>query len=201
MSEKSTAQENTASQEKVFGKYHELTLLAIGFFLTTVMGGFLGTCFQENSWRHRQDVELLESEKKAATMIFEEVSRLMDKRLYRARRILWGYQDGEDQKEMEMRWAAYREILFTWNENLNRILALLQRYFGEGVRSKFEKEIHVQFRTINLQMEDLQPGRKNEGGSIGPTWSGADKLNGDLYALDVAMIEMIQKEQVGAFIK
>jgi hypothetical protein len=63
-----------------------------GFLLTTVLGGLLGFFFQNRSWDHQHKIQQAEQERQhqlqlaeqareQALQVFDEISRLMDKRL------------------------------------------------------------------------------------------------------------------------
>ena len=188
-----------ASQEKLFGRFHELVLLLIGLIFTSVVGGYFGYRFQESSWKHRQEAELRESERVEATKIFEKMSSLMDTRLYRMRRIIWGYKGVQDNTEMEARWDSYRETLFDYNENLNRNLALLQRYFGDDIRERFETQIHGGFFHLNKRLEKLRDAGKVIPEELQQCHALADKINIATYTIDVVMIEMVQQGKYWTF--
>ena len=61
--------------------------LVVGFLLTTVLGGLLGTYLQERGWRHQNDARLQEAELRLAEAVCEAVSGLLDKRRYRMQRL------------------------------------------------------------------------------------------------------------------
>jgi Tfp pilus assembly protein PilN len=63
--------------------------LIVGFLLTTVAGGVLGYFFQSRSWSHQYDAQFREQERERAAKAFDEISRLLDKRLYRLRQLYW----------------------------------------------------------------------------------------------------------------
>jgi hypothetical protein len=74
-----------------------------GFVLTTVLGGLLGFLFRNRTWDHQHEVQqaeqdrlrnkqLAEEKRERALQIFDETSRLMDKRLYRLRLVYWSLQ-------------------------------------------------------------------------------------------------------------
>jgi hypothetical protein len=184
--------------EKLFGRYNALVLLVLGFTLTTLVGGFLGNYFQERAWQNRDRVRRLESERAAATSVFEELSRLMDRRLYRMRRILWGIQSGRGADEMSQRWEDYREVLFQWNDNLNRNLALVQRYFGAEYREHLEWTISEGFRTLGNELERSSREAQDRD-RLDSLAALADKVNNDIYTLDVHMIREIQQGNIGSF--
>ena len=111
-----------------------------GFFLTTVLGGTLGFFFQNRSWEHQHKIQQAEQERQhqlqlaeeareQALQVFDEISRLMDKRLYRLRLVYWSLQAEDRQPEhtrlATTRFKDYRKVLYEWNDNINRNLALL----------------------------------------------------------------------------
>lgn len=129
--------------EKLFGRYHDIAMLLTGFLLTTIVGGYLSHSWQTRSAEIQRVAEQKRNEIQAATAVFEDISRLMDKRLYRMRRISMGVGNDVDADIMSRRWDAYRESLFEWNENLNRYLALTQMYFGQEARDTLERDIQT----------------------------------------------------------
>ena len=104
----------------------ELLPVVAGFLLTTVLGGSLGFFFQQRSWAHQHTVQRMEQERERAVQIFEEVSRLMDKRLYRLRLLYWGLAGESDNAKWsalsESRMEDYRKVLYEWNDSINRNL-------------------------------------------------------------------------------
>jgi hypothetical protein len=86
----------------------DLAPIIIGFLLTTVLGGVLGFYFQNRTWDHQNKIQRAEQERlhmmqlneekrEKALQIFDEVSRLMDKRLYRLRLLYWSLPAEEGQ--------------------------------------------------------------------------------------------------------
>jgi hypothetical protein len=123
----------------------DLLPLVVGFLLTSVLGGLLGYLFQRRSWAHQHEVQQRDQERQQALRTFEEVSRLLDRRLYRMRRLYWAARGRalgtSDQAELGSAQAGYREVLFEWNDNLNRTLALVHTYFGSQVREQLEEDV------------------------------------------------------------
>ena len=79
---------------RLFGRYHDLVLLILGFVLSTVVGGVLTYYFQERSCRHQHGVVLSETERTEATGAFDEISFQMDRCICRMRRIIFGLRQG-----------------------------------------------------------------------------------------------------------
>jgi hypothetical protein len=111
----------------------QLILLVIGFALTSVLGGLLGYWLQSRAWAHQHDVQRRDEERQQAVKTFEEVSSLLDRRLYRMRQLYWAARrkargTGDD-AGLDSALDDYREVLAQWNDGLNRTLALTETSF------------------------------------------------------------------------
>ncbi len=184
--------------KKVFGRYHDIVLLFLGFVLTTVVGGVLTYYFQERSWTHQHGVELLEAERAEATDVFDELSVQMDRRLYRMRRLIFGLRQGRDSVTMERRWDSYREVLILWNDHLNRNIALTERYFGIGARNLLQHEIQTEFRRLGELLESASPGHFTEE-EVDNLSTLADHINDLVYRLDAKMLQQLQDGNIGIY--
>jgi peptidoglycan hydrolase-like protein with peptidoglycan-binding domain len=67
----------------------QVLLLVIGFGLTSMLGGALRWFFQTRSWSHQHRAQQRDDERVQALKAFEEVSSLLDRRLYRMQRVFW----------------------------------------------------------------------------------------------------------------
>lgn len=139
-----------------------------GFFLTTVLGGALGFFFQNRSWEHQHKIQQAEQERQhqgqlaeqareQALRVFDEVSRLMDKRLYRLRLVYWSLQAEAGQAEHSSlamaRFGDYRKVLYEWNDSINRNLALPQHYFEPGMRHRLDNQVGGTFVELGRVIE------------------------------------------------
>jgi peptidoglycan hydrolase-like protein with peptidoglycan-binding domain len=180
---------------------NQVMLLLLGFVLTTVVGGALGYYFQRRTW----DANRRESERTAAADVFDDVSRAMDERLYRMRLIYWGLKgSGEDRVAAAM--DEYRATLVKWNANLNRNLALVQRYFGRGVWAFLSGVLYEEFAIIGRHLEG-QYRRRREGelesdvrARLFTTGRRLQALSNDIFELNRLMIGMIQRGGVGLYL-
>ncbi|HEU4921820.1 MAG TPA: hypothetical protein VFT23_01955, partial [Burkholderiales bacterium] len=75
---------------------HELLLLLLGFVFTTLVGTTLTFVYDE----FRERAKLREQRRAEATEVFENLSRLMDTRLYRWRQVAWAIEDGKPVPEI-----------------------------------------------------------------------------------------------------
>ena len=189
-----------SKNKKSFGKYHDIVILFLGFFLTTIVGGYLSYSWQTRSAEIQRDAEQKRYEIQTATQVFEEISRLMDKRLYRMRRVNMGIGNKKDSEVMEERWNDYRETLFEWNENLNRNLALTQMYFGQKSRDFLETDIQSRFITYGRLLESARD-IKGKNNTYEKRQQVADDLNNYIYNFDLMLIKNIQNGNIGSYMK
>jgi len=183
----------------------QLLVLVFGFVLTSVVGGGLGYKFQERSWRKRHDAELSEERHRQAIRTFEEMSTLLDRRLYRMRRVWWSIARSikQDAVSGDVKSARddYREILFAWNDNLNRLLALIQTYFGSHAREALEEQLFEEFASIGRA---LDYGLQRLTGSLDdpePIPRVAHRLNAlsrRVYEFNVEMLQLLDADLLGA---
>ena len=184
----------------------------VGFLLTTVLGGLLGTYLQQRSWSHQFQAQNDARDLERATEVFEEVSRLLDRRLYRMRRLYWALSaetESSTRGQAEVRMADYVSVVYEWNDGINRILALLERYFGSGVRDRFDNDIGRQVRHLGEALQvlwnSLGDGRKgsswrdpSEGVSVDDLNPRFDRLANSIYDYNVELIRAIQERAVGS---
>jgi hypothetical protein len=64
-----------------------LVPLVVGFVLTTVLGGLLGSYLQRRTWDQQNEALPREEELRRADAVCQDVSRLQDKRRYRVLRL------------------------------------------------------------------------------------------------------------------
>jgi hypothetical protein len=146
-----------------------LAPVILGFLLTTVLGGLLGLYFQNRTWDHQNKIQqadqerlrkmqLAEEKRERALQVFDEVSRLLDKRLYRLMLVYWCLPAEHGQSShapsAESRLENYLQVLYEWNDSLNRNLALLQHYFGKSMRDRLDYEVGASFVELGRIMEE-----------------------------------------------
>jgi hypothetical protein len=134
-----------------------LLLLIVGFLLTGVAGGALTFAFQRRAWTHQHDVQRLDLDREAARKTYEELSTLLDRRLYRMRQVFVSARRIADQPGPSTALARdrdeYREVLRAWNDNLNRNLALVDTYFGAPARAYLETGLYEEFRAVGEELD------------------------------------------------
>ena len=132
----------------------DLIKLAFGFGLTTVLGGMLAALLQARLWRHQWQAQRTQQDSEAARLVFEDVSRIMDKRLYRLSQLrIWI--DRGDPRRLARAIADYRDMLREWNDAINRNLSLLQFHFGTSIREQFDFGVGRDFVEAGALAESL----------------------------------------------
>lgn len=164
----------------------------IGFFLSTFLGSIIVLSFQFAVKKLDHDRTDLHT----AIELFKNVSSLMDKRLYRMRRIHSGLVDNCNKTIMNKRWNMYREILFDWNENLNKNFALIQIYFGQWARNNLEKNIQRRFKYFGGLIEGNIDYPEEIKDKSEYRQRVADSLNTEIYEFDKYLIQEIQNENI-----
>ena len=136
-----------------------IVLLMIGFLLTSVLGGGLAYLFQQRAWRHQYEIQRQDLHRQQALKTFEEVSSLLDQRLYRMRLIFWGAKRLARRPlkaaSLNPELTDYRAVLRVWNDNLNRNLALVDTYFGEVERRQLEDELFAEYAAIGEELDEF----------------------------------------------
>src|SRR5713226_3810526 len=73
-----------------------------------------------------------------ATQLLDEISRLLDTRLFKWRQVAWSLERTEPVLKEDSAYGNYRATVYDWNFALNRNRSLLCRYFGAHVGAEFE---------------------------------------------------------------
>jgi len=176
----------------------QLVLLFVGFALTTVVGSVLGFFFQKRSADIQTFQRLQETERGTALNLFEELSTLMDRRIYRMRRLCWLVRRGDRERaKLEEAMNAYAEIVRDWNDRLNRNLAVAQIYFGHEIRNELHASIYKGFAEVGTHLEEAYP---DDSVLASRTETELDRLAGAVYDLNVRMIRQVRDVRVGAFL-
>jgi hypothetical protein len=175
----------------------KLSLLSLGFLLTTICGGFVGTLLQQRAWRHKWEIENAEKHIETAKQIFEEVSRLMDRRLFRVDQ-LSAWIKRADKERVEASLQNYREVMFDWNDNINRHLAMLQIYFGNDIREDFNFKVGVTFVKVGSDTEAIYRDfiREQEiGDALSNVRNLIDELRVEVYSYNLKMLTRIESHK------
>ena len=173
----------------------KILLLIAGFALTTMGGAFIGTLLQQRAWRHKWETETAEKRIEIAKQIFEEISKLMDQRLFRVHQLaVW--LDRDDASRIDTAMENYRAVLFDWNDNINRHLALLQMYFGAKIREHFDFQVGAKFVEVGSNIESAYREFKSGGSNVKKGLSAASgliqELRSEVYQYNLELLNHIE---------
>lgn len=171
--------------------------IILAFTLTSIFGTWIATFFQNRAWKQQREMKLKDEERSQAIEVFDEISKLLDRRLFRYRQIIYAFRAG-DQKRIEESFASYREVLFEWNDNLNRNYSRLEIYFGKDARKRLEFEINKEIIFVGMLLERIKNGRENAL-PLETVWAKIDHINGLVYDFDRTLLRQIEESSIGQF--
>ena len=187
---------------KAFGKWHDIIVVIIAFFLTTVGGSTIGYILQDQHWKNKHREDLLQSQIKRSEEVYRDMSTIMYERLYGMRKLMWIYSDGiNDEYTIDKRWDDYRKLLNVWNKNLGRNLGLLEIHFGRKTKESFQYKIHHRFRLIGQRLQNIRDDSDFERKSLDTIKLKLDSLDHLVYKLNLEMINSIKNGTVGQFVE
>jgi lysozyme family protein len=192
----------------------QLLLLVVGFLLTGVLGAWLTHRFQSRAWDEQHKVEqrdqerqqalkTFEEERQQALKTFEEVSTRLDKQLYLTRRLYWETRKKASgtgtRTDIDAARVAYLEVLHEYYANYHRTLALVQTYFGLGVRQDLESGIYVRFDTLRRRLDAIVAiVSKNDEPIKAPRLERSlGGLSGRIYQLNIRMLKLLEENRLG----
>lgn len=145
-------------------------------------GGVLNT-FISYILESRKDKRYYEREQhRLAFEFYQYISSLMDKRLYRMRRIKYLKNPGSTLDYETVR-REYTSIITEWNDSLNSNIAKIGVFFNSGLMEKFEKDLSPRFVTIGGMGEKILTDADD---AIEPNtyWQLIDELNAQTQQFD-----------------
>lgn len=138
-----------------------LVPLVVGFVLTTVLGGLLGTYLQRRTWDHQNQAQLRQEDLRHAGDVCRAVSQLLDKRRYRMLRLFFAVRGRAREtvpaEVLAGRFSDYDQVLDEWNDSLNVNLALVAptsaSVLGQRARDWLERAYGT-YREAGARLED-----------------------------------------------
>jgi len=194
------------TQKSKNDRVHEYKLLILGFFLTSIIGGLI--TFSSQSFQERQKIEadrradyikIMEQRREQATILFNELSVLIDTRLYNWRRLSWALEDDIYRDSINKRYYEYQDIFLKWNHSLNKNRALVCRFFGANLGDLFDRQIMPMFRELHDTIIKVYRMPRTLRQGLGPIRLNylADSLNNIVAKFNDSMAELIRSGKVG----
>lgn len=110
--------------------------LALGFLITTVLGGMLGYLLNRRSWQIQTQHEIYRARFDEGIGFLDEISILVGRRFFALQRFFWALQDGDVDKIAE-REREYFLIVAEWNAQFWRNRNKIRLLVGEAQANRF----------------------------------------------------------------
>ena len=179
-----------------------LVPLVVGFVLTTVLGGLLGTYLQRRTWNHQNRARLRQEDLRHAGDVCRAVSELLDKRRYRMLRLFFAVRgrarETVSAEVLAERFSDYDQVLYEWNDGLNVNLALVGTYFGQRARDRLERAYET-YQEAGAQLEDAyrEAARGSQPAGLDRLGARLAELDGIAYRFSVLMMAQLRDGTVG----
>lgn len=163
--------------------------------IAAIAGGIIGASFQDNTWREQNKLSMMESDRKQAEEVFNEVSSLMDDRYYKTRRLLSAYFNNDSIK-IQVYHQSLVSQLEEWNANKNRLNSLLEAYYGKKysdyfmyrIQNPFAKIANTIIYTKIMSDENLNSIRND-----------LSKIDSDIVTFNKMLLDVIINNKVGRY--
>jgi hypothetical protein len=167
--------------------------IVLGFVLTTVAGGLLGSFLQTRLWKHQWTVQLRSKKQDEARAVFEEVSRLMDRRLFRLSQLtIWISRQDDARAKASL--SDYQDIVKEWNDSINRTISLLEFYFGRPLRDRFDNIVGGHFVKLGARVEQMYRRREKADGENDPSMAvSISDLRLEVYDYNISMLRCLDQ--------
>lgn len=100
--------------DKLFGKYHDIYIMVIGFILTGLIGSILTYIFQVKMHNFQREIIDYENHKKENILFFKDVSEMITKRKLYSDRVI--YQLKNNSPLLESTYIEYINTIDKWSE-------------------------------------------------------------------------------------
>lgn len=195
---------NPPKVEKLFGRYHDVVMIVLAFFLTTVAGSFITSEFQAEAQKEKAQATKLKEEKELSTEIFKEATNAVNERFRIMSEVSLAMRSSldnikPDNKHLLDLWIEYGKLLRRWNIERGTRRELLKIYFGNDVY-KLERDIHYRFRHIGQAMECFMKDGKNKKEISTKISTLLRQVNPSVFRLGRDMAIKIKNEKIGSWV-
>lgn len=144
--------QNQESHPKLFGRFHDLVLLLIGFALTTLVGHWLSYQYQHREWNDRKKTELAQLNKERAREVFDDALSLSEHLFLDAQYLLHDIQTGNDH---EKSLSKYRSSHSNWELRIHGLSVQIQVLFGDDLMRTYLTDVAGNFRFLDAQLQQI----------------------------------------------
>lgn len=160
-----------------------------------LLGWWLGVQYQDKNWKEQNSLSMLESDRKQAEVIFNEVSRLMDDRHYKTTRLLSAHRQNDSIKI-----RRYKDSLILnleeWNANRHRTYSLIEAYFGPAFTTYYKINIQSPFADTGNRIIYEKKLTEEDKKYLKET---LDSLETNISTFNSMMLRAIRQNKIGRF--
>ncbi len=153
----------------------------------------LSTKYQIDNTNEQNRRLIIESDRKSAEDIFNEVSCLMDDRHYKTRRLLSAYIDNDSILIPQYK-ASLILQMEGWNENEHRLQFLLESYFGSDMAILYMNSIQSPMFKTGMHIIHKGASTRKEQDSLKRM---LEDIDINIKIIDKRMIKAIRENRVG----
>jgi hypothetical protein len=174
----------------------KVLLLLIGFILTGILGVILSEGIKRSFLIEDFQAKNYESDLSQMQKSFDALSGLMDRRLFRMRRLVDSFQDEKLQEQRSQRLLDYRAVLIEWNDGLNKNKANFVFNFcrtslesglsSDDCTSRYD-DVSKKFNNAHKLVDAFI--RDNRATEMVEITNALNSLNVDIYLLDDFMLQ------------
>ena len=128
---------NNKSKKTLFEKLNSpISLLAMGFLLTTLAGSYINNSYHEKSWRSKARFEIFKERLKEASETQDSILSLSNRRIFLLRRVYFELLENRLQSARDI-WKEYFKVTQEWNNDVKTNKNRLSLLFGNDVGASF----------------------------------------------------------------
>lgn len=156
--------------------------------LTVGLGAVAAFFLQQRQWSLRRDLELREKRTEVARALFEEISRLLDKRLYCLFQLMvWTKRNDSEMAKQAL--MNYREVVRDWNYALSRNISMLHVSYGATASTELDSGVGRRFVEVGSLVERFH--RAEPGLDVDGIDDSIEKLYADVSAFNLRLLEQL----------
>lgn len=126
--------------EKIFGKYHDVFLLFLGFVFTTIAGGTISYLYQLKLNEHQKEQIDYENRKRNEIQLFQNISEIITERQLMSNRLMYRIRKKKSKDEVDEYYSKYLESTTKWSK-----FHAMANYF---IKSNFDDSTYYYFDAI-----------------------------------------------------
>lgn len=178
--------------------------IVVGFVLTGIVGALVTARLQTRVWQRQDDVFQRRHEREQRLVAFNEMSGVLDTRLYVMRQVFWALRRqarGDNSLDLDAARQTYRAALAAWNGGWNRLAALSQVHFGQEAREHLE-QLRKEYEELGFALDEALRaffrGEMHQSSDVPVLGQRLDALEKHTYETNILFLRILDGEPLGA---